>query len=430
MAILKFFAGETVAIPLLRSQPPAMRKPDRWRLTRLFGMIVVGTGLWLAGCADVTRPTPTRHEIAEVQLAALTRHPHTSYQKERAMRVFLRVLPTLPRLHGRTYPFLGFNWWVTAAGQPVVDNVWAPSPAHDRPLRRQALTLLDPDDDRPPPADTEAALKPGDLILAVNGMPLTTWIKDWDQLCRDLRAVFKDSFPGEALADFVLTARAVRREAAGRYQGGPVTLLIDRQGVRRQVTLYPVHLPAAYGLLVVTGQAGDQAKAYAAPGRIMIASRLLHLCRTDDELAIILGHELAHHAHNHLVRQTVRYPVTELTTDLIALPFRLLPGVGPEARRQVPGEVRGVARGAVVSVYSRQDELEADAYGLWYAFQAGYDVSQGILIWERLAAVVERQIFETTSYLDSHPAAPERLARLRQMTRLYQAGQAAQVLAP
>ena len=379
--------------------------------------------LSLSGCAEVTRPTPTSHEVEAVQLTTLTRHPHSNYNEERAMRVFLRLLPTLPRIHGRTYPFLGFNWWVTAAGHPVVDNVWYPSPAHDRPLKDQVVTLHHPHNDRPPQTDAEPALKQGDLIVAVNNMPIPTWVKDWDEFCQSLRLLFKYSLPGEALVNFVLTARYARQEAGGAYRGGPVTLLIDRQGVRKQVTLYPVHLPAQYGLMLVTGSAGATYNTFAAPGRLLVTHRLLNLCRTDDELAIVLGHELAHHAHGHLVRKTVQYPFTGLVADLIVAPFLLL---APEALKDAR---RGV-QGAELSVYSRQDELEADAYGLWYAYQAGYDVPQGISIWERLAAVADRNDLGTTSFLDSHPAAAERLARLQKIARLYQAGLAAQVLVP
>ncbi len=381
------------------------------------------------GCAEVTKPTPTRFEVAEVQRTALTRHPHASYNRERAMRVFLRLLPTLPRVHGRTYPFLGFNWWVTEAGQPVVDNVWAPSPAHDRPLQRQVATLFDPRDDRPPPADREAALQQGDVILAVNGLPIPTWVKEWDGFSRSLREVWRSSLPGEILINLVLTARSAREEMAGRYRGGPVTLLVDRQGVRRQVTLYPVYLPAEYGLLVITGQAGNAFNAYAAPGCILITRAMLEMCRTDDELAIVLGHELAHQAHGHLVRRQGQYPVAQLATEILALPFRLLRppaswyyGVGEDIRR--------ISSSAVISVFSRQDELEADAYGLWYAYQAGYDLDQGVAIWERLAVVAKHNIFETTHYLEAHPAAAARLARLKKMEGLFREGKASQVLVP
>ena len=84
----------------------------------------------------------------------------------------------------------------------------------------------------------------------------------------------------------------------------------------------------------------------------------------------------------------------------------------------------------MISAYSRQDELEADAYGLFYAYQAGYDIDQGSYIWERLAAAIDRNVFASTYFLDSHPAAPERLARLKKIARMYQEGKAAQVLVP
>jgi Zn-dependent protease with chaperone function len=391
-------------------------------------MVIVCLGF--SGCAEVTKPTPASQEVEAVQLTALTRHPHSNYNSERAMRVFLRLLPTLPRVHGRTYPFLGFNWWVTAAGHPVVDNVWYPSPAHDRPLKSQLTTLFDPRDDRPGRPDAGPALQQGDLILAVNGLPIPVWVKDWDEFCRSLRDIFQYSFPGSALVDFVLTARYARLEAAGNYRGGPVTLLIDRQGVRQQVTLYPMHLPAEYGLIVVSDSSGLGYNALAAPGRIMITRKLLNLCRTDDELAVVLGHELAHHAHNHLVRKMGQYPAADLPAQIIALPSRLLPWLPKDRSQKLSADVRKVSREAMISAYSRRDELEADAYGLFYAYQAGYDVDQGIYIWERLAAAIDRNIFADTYFLDSHPAAPERLARLKQITQLYKSGQAAQVLVP
>jgi Zn-dependent protease with chaperone function len=399
-------------------------------MCRAFLTLAIITCLSLSGCAEVTRPTPAGPEVEAVQLTALTRHPHTSYNTERAMRVFVRLLATLPRLHGRTYPFLGFNWWVTAAGHPVVDQVWYPSPAHDRPLKSQTTTLFDPHANRPPLPDSAPALQPGDLILAVNGLSIPTWVKDWDRFCQSLRDIFHQSLPGEALVNFVLTARCARQEFEGTYRGGPVTLLIDRQGVRRQVTLYPVHLPAEYGFMVVSDTAGLGYAALSAPGRIMITNKLLSFCRTDDELAIVLGHELAHHTHNHLVRQMGRYPIADLPAQVIALPFRLLPWTSADRSRKLSADLHNVSREAMISAYCRQDELEADAYGLFYAFQGGYDIDQAMYIWERLAAAIDRNVLASTYFLDAHPAAPERLARLKKIAQMYQEGKAAQVLVP
>ena len=122
--------------------------------------------LSLSGCAEVT-PTPTAPQIEAAQLAAARRHPFQTWSGERASRVFLRLLPCLPATHGRTYPFLGFNWWVTATGKVAVDQVWYPSPAQDVGLDR------------------------GDLILAVNNWPLPTWVEGWDQIIGTTRDIFQ-----------------------------------------------------------------------------------------------------------------------------------------------------------------------------------------------------------------------------------------------
>src|SRR5512143_2378194 len=95
------------------------------RLPLIFSLAI--TLLNLGGCAEVTKPTPTTPQIEAAQLATARRPPYQNWGGERTSRVFLRLMPWLPQTQGRTYPFVGFNWWVTATGQVVVDQVWNPS---------------------------------------------------------------------------------------------------------------------------------------------------------------------------------------------------------------------------------------------------------------------------------------------------------------
>jgi len=383
--------------------------------------------LTVAGCAEVTRPTPTAPEQEAAQLEAVRRHPHQSWSMERCSRVFLRLLPTLPQVHGRTYPFLGFNWWVTATGKVAVDNVWYPSPA------------------------TDAGLKQGDLILAVNNWPLPAWTKDWDENIRATRDIFHDFFffipiarqerryasryspqtmtlilPGEILPAVMLDMKHIAMEARGPYLTGPVELLVQREEKKFPVSLYPQHLPAEYAILINTKE--QTINAYAAPGRIILTQRLVNFCLNDDEVSLVVGHELAHQALGHRVRQGAYRELGRFVGEAVtaASTFslnRLLNWrhfmVDPDTRR--------VAEDAVVSVFAREDEREADAYGLWYAFQAGYNLDTGLAVWERLAAVHEKDPFQATYFLDSHPASLERLARLKRIARYFKAGRAAEV---
>ena len=81
----------------------------------------------------------------------------------------------------------------------------------------------------------------------------------------------------------------------------------------------------------------------------------------------------------------------------------------------------------MVSVFSQDNEREADIYGAWYAFQAGYDIERGAAVWERMAAVDENDPFLTTYFLASHPASLERMARLKLIAQYFKAGRAAEV---
>src|SRR4030042_5899484 len=99
--------------------------------------------------------------------------------------------------------------------------------------------------------------------------------------------------------------------------------------------------------------------------------------------------------------------------------FDSVPGLDKDLRRVPPL--------AAVSAFSREDELEADAYGMWYAFQAGYDGDAALAVLERLAAVHEKDPFLTSYFLDAHPSSLERLARLKKIAKYFKAGKAAQV---
>jgi Zn-dependent protease with chaperone function len=384
--------------------------------------------LLASGCAEVTRPTPAGPEVDAAQLEAAARHPFLTWSGERTSRVFLRLLARLPRVHGRTYPFLGFAWWVTETGQVAVENVWRPSPAYD------------------------AGLKRGDVIVAVNNWPLPTQAETWDNLIRATRAAFRDwlffvpidrydrryrgrttyryvylMMPGELITAMMIDLKHLHLEAQGRYLTGPVELMVSRDGHNRLITLYPQHLPAEYALLIQS--TGRQINAYAAPGKVILTHRLVNFCLNDDELALVVGHELAHQAQGHLMRGAAHRQLGLMVGEAITAACTLSLGSLLDWKQSnVSPDVRRVSHQAVVSAFSRDDELEADAFGLWYAYQAGYDPDKALAFLERLAAVDDRDPFMKTDFLDSHPAPLERLARLKKIARYYQAGRSAEVL--
>jgi hypothetical protein len=102
----------------------------------------------------------------------------------------------------------------------------------------------------------------------------------------------------------------------------------------------------------------------------------------DDELAIVLGHELAHATHEHTRRQFKK----TMWIQLAAL------GVTAAAEEIDDKKARAVVQlaaqfGAVAwnSGYGRELEDQADRVGLRYAYEAGFDVTKGPRLWNRFA---------------------------------------------
>jgi Zn-dependent protease with chaperone function len=391
-------------------------------------MAVLGILLLLAGCAQVTRPNPTATEIEKAQINASRRYPYKTWSLDRASRVFIRLLATVPQTRGQSYPFLGFNWWITEGNRIVIDNVWQPSPAHD------------------------VGLKQGDIILGINNWPLDPWVAKWDERIRAVREVSQDLFwgqrrisygqrgftpnlnilavPGEILVALMLDARNVAMETREHYLSGPVEMTVLREGKELRFTLYPQHLPADYAIMVDTGD--RTINAYAAPGRVILSSRLVTFCLNDDELALVEGHELAHQTLGHLTRGAgqrrlggMAGTVWNLTGLFATQAISKLANLGSAFwfKDTAPPSVQG----AVVSTFSRDDEREADIYGMWFAYQAGFDIERGLAVWKRMGAV-SHDPFESTAFLDNHPPPMERLARLKIAARYFKAGRAADVL--
>jgi Zn-dependent protease with chaperone function len=395
--------------------------------------------LSLGGCAEVTQPTPTAPQIEAAQLAAAKHHPSLSWSVERSARTFLRLLPWLPLTQGRTYPFLGFNWWVTATGKVAVDQVWYPSPAREAELKQDNNFRK------------ERGLKQGDIILAVNNWPILTEAVAWDEAIKTTRNFFKDFLfvlpfynyrrtsgsrpvqqvvnmflPGEFLPAIMLDLKHINMEARGRYLTGPVELLIQRDDQKFTTVLYPQLLPAEYAILVNTRD--RSINAWASPGQIILSQRLVSFCLNDDELALVVGHELAHQTLGHLVRGSLHRELGQFVGEAFtAFSSLSLNRLMDWRHAAVSPDVRRVSQSAVVSVFSQDNEREADIYGAWYAFQAGYNVEKGLAIWERMAAVNYHDPFQRTYFLDDHPPPLERLTRLKLIAHYFRAGRAAEV---
>jgi len=138
-------------------------------------------------------------------------------------------------------------------------------------------------------------------------------------------------------------------------------------------------------------------------GRIAFYNGILtKLNLTDDEVAMVMGHEIAHALREHAREQAGKNTITSVGTRILGAVGSAYFGVDPRLGDAAAGMV---AQGAALS-FSRGDESEADLVGLDLAARAGYDPRAGIALWQKMGAVNKSQ---PLPFLSTHPSGSKRI---------------------
>lgn len=157
---------------------------------------------------------------------------------------------------------------------------------------------------------------------------------------------------------------------------------------------------------------GESPNAMALPGGfVFINHALVELCeRRPDELAFVIGHEMAHiirrHAWDRMLNEAM---------------LRVASTVGGRAG-VLGGWLRQNGRQVLQSAHSRDRELEADELGLRLAVAARFAPGGAIALLQRIEPL-ERNPDVLGQYFASHPPASERMARLQAISRQLSASQ-------
>lgn len=141
--------------------------------------------------------------------------------------------------------------------------------------------------------------------------------------------------------------------------------------------------------------------AFALPGgKIGVTSEMMGFCQTNDQLAVVIAHEIAH--------VKLRHASERLSQD-IAMRGAIDAAFPDQSRmRSVFG--MGATLGVLLP-YSRQHELEADRLGLRYLVKADYSAEAAITLWTRMSEVASARA--TPEWLSTHPTDQRRLDSLR-----------------
>jgi Zn-dependent protease with chaperone function len=130
---------------------------------------------------------------------------------------------------------------------------------------------------------------------------------------------------------------------------------------------------------------------------------------SDDELAIILGHELAHYTHEHSRRAAKQ----SMWTQILGLGAVAAAGtIDNDAARTSAQVAALLSMTAFSSGYSRDHEDQADRVGLRYTYEGGYDVRQGPVLWARFRDKYGETDVVTNFFVGSHSRPSDRIRNI------------------
>ena len=212
---------------------------------------------------------------------------------------------------------------------------------------------------------SRARLKVGDVIVAINDRKIPKGKSGINVLVSDLK----------------------------KGTNGPVKLTIRRQGKTFNKRLSPVK-GCKYPVLI---DKSSSLNAYADGKKIVISKGMMRFVENDNELALVISHELAHNAMLHIDKKKQNVAVGALGGGALDILLGVA-GVSSGGQFSQMGANMGAGSNSVAF------EQEADYVGMYFMARAGYDTSNVANFWRRLATEGNSSIDKRTS----HPTSPER----------------------
>ena len=151
----------------------------------------------------------------------------------------------------------------------------------------------------------------------------------------------------------------------------------------------------------------SQINAFCMPGgKIAFYTGILDKLKlSDDEVAMVMGHEMAHalreHARERMAKSAATHGIASVLGALASAKWGIDPNI-----------TNGVARGGanlMTLEFSREDESEADLVGMELAARAGFDPRAGVTLWQKMGAANKGA---PPQWLSTHPSGKSRIAEI------------------
>lgn len=152
----------------------------------------------------------------------------------------------------------------------------------------------------------------------------------------------------------------------------------------------------------------EQANAFALPGyKIGVYTGLLQYAKNQDQLAAVIGHELAHVIAGHGNERVSSKIAT--TAGLTAAAILIGTGNNTEDALILAGLGLGVQYGITLP-YSRSHETEADLIGLDLMAESGFDPAESVTLWQNMSQTGT----QPPEFMSTHPSNDTRIQQLKE----------------
>lgn len=151
----------------------------------------------------------------------------------------------------------------------------------------------------------------------------------------------------------------------------------------------------------------ESINAFAMPGgKIGVFSGILTVTENQDQLATVMGHEIAHVTAQHSKSRALNSELTSLGINAAAI---LLGGGYAGTTYTAQQALSAGAQFGITLPHTRGQESEADVIGLEYMSRAGFDPRESVPLWQRMNASADHAPAE---FMSTHPSSETRIENL------------------
>ena len=250
----------------------------------------------------------------------------------------------------------------------------------------------------------KAGVKAGDKLLKINGIAIRSYPITFVESAR----AAKNRFYSLTNKFFIKT--------------GKINLTVERKGTEHTFNIVPE--------LICSANLNVEVNLYnayvTAPKNIVVGIELAKHLESNDQLALAIGHELAHITCYHIGKKRIGSIAGTLVGASIPVPATLAGALVGEAASHAGAVIGG-------NVFSHKYELEADYIGLYNVVRAGYDIQDAPFFFRRTVTSGKVAVggYKSTKGSLSHPSNEERFLKLSKAAKeIHEKKAKGQVLVP